>query len=85
MPRTIDDSAFDPLIDEVRSHIDRLPWVAKSRVRLREEGRFLTGTVHVVPRGGGVTPAELEMADRDLRALHWRLRILLIIPRSRIE
>jgi cation diffusion facilitator family transporter len=85
MPRTIDDSEFDPLIKDVQERVDRLPWVAESRLRLREEGRFLTGTVYVVPRGSSVPPEWLEEAERDLLSLGWRLHDVSIMLRTRIE
>jgi divalent metal cation (Fe/Co/Zn/Cd) transporter len=84
MPRTIDDAAFDPLIGVVRGRVRALPWVADSGLRLREEGRFLTGTVHVVPKGEGVTAARIEEAERGLAALHWRVRNVSVMPVTRI-
>ena len=83
MPRTIDDAAFDPLIGAVRARIRAFPWVAESGLRLREEGRFLTGTVHVVPKGP-VDAACVEEAERGLAALHWRVRGVSVMPVTRI-
>ncbi|KKL07262.1 hypothetical protein LCGC14_2587800, partial [marine sediment metagenome] len=42
MPRTIDDQSFDPLIGQVQDLVGGLPWVRATRLRLREEVRFLT-------------------------------------------
>ncbi|WP_432256330.1 cation transporter [Limimaricola sp. AA108-03] len=85
MPRTIDDKEFDPLIDEVRDSVDALPWVRESRLRLREEGRFLTGTIYVVPREGAVSPDEVEAAEVQLLDLHWRLHDVSIMPRVEVD
>ena len=80
MPRTIDDNEFSPLIEEVEGHISRLPWVRDSRLRLREEGRFLTGTIYVVPREATVSPERLEAVEAELLDLHWRLHDVSIVP-----
>jgi cation diffusion facilitator family transporter len=85
MPRTIDDKASDPLIREVQETVDALPWVRESRLRLREEGRFLTGTIHVVPREQLVSPESVEEAEARLLDLHWRLHDVSIMPRVEIE
>lgn len=84
MPRTIDDSEFDPLTNEVRHRVDQMPWVAASRVRLRQEGRFLTGTVYAVPRERELPPERLEEAEQELLNLNWRLHDISIMPCSRI-
>lgn len=85
MPRTIDDKEFDPLIGEVQDHVDALAWVRESRLRLREEGRFLTGTVYVVPREGEVSVDEVEAAEAQLLDLHWRLHDVSIMPRVEVD
>ena len=85
MPRTVDDKEFEPLIDDIRGSVDDLPWVAASRLRLREEGRFLTGTVYVVPRDGPVPPERIEAAERRLLDLHWRVHDVSMMPRTDIE
>ena len=85
MPRTIDDKEFSPLIEEVENHIGGLPWVQDSRLRLREEGRFLTGTIYVVPRDGSVSPERIEEAEAELLDLNWRMHDVSIMPRTRLE
>jgi hypothetical protein len=85
MPTTIDDSDVDPLIKEVQERVQHLPWVADRRLRLREEGRFLAGTVYVVPRDAPVPPAWLEQAERGLLSLCWRLHDVSIVLRTSIE
>ena len=85
MPRAVDDSKFDPLIERVQDHVDALPWVAKSRLRLREEGRFLTGTIYVVPHEPSVSPKLLEQAEAELLGLDWRIHDISIMPRTKLE
>ncbi len=73
VPRSVDDREVDPLPGRVRAAVADLPWVAESRVRLREEGRFITGTVYLKPRDGTVDPHRLAEAESMVRGLHWRV------------
>lgn len=84
MPRTIDDKQFDPLIDRVENHVSALPWVRECRLRLRQEGRFLTGTVYVLPRDGSVSPERVEKAEEGILDLDWRIHDVSIMPRTRL-
>jgi cation diffusion facilitator family transporter len=85
MPRTIDDKQFDPLTDRVQNHVSALPWVRDSRLRLRHEGRFLTGTVYVVPRDGPVSPERVEKAEAEIIDIDWRIHDVSIMPRTRLD
>lgn len=85
MPRTIDDQEFDPLISKVQETFDALPWVYESRLRLREEGRFLTGAIYVVGRESSVSAEMVEAAEAQLLDLHWRIHDISIMPRRKIE
>ncbi|MFG6583278.1 cation transporter [Sulfitobacter sp. 1A12779] len=84
MPRTIEDKEFDPLIEEVQNTFNALPWVRESRLRLREEGRFLTGTIYAVAHENGGTPERVEAAEAELLDLHWRIHDISIMPRTEI-
>ena len=83
-PRTVDDADPDPLVEDVRRYVDDLPWVQDSALQLREEGRFLSGKIHVVAVESPVLPEQIEAAERDLRDLHWRIYELAIMPRTEI-
>lgn len=85
MPRTVDDKGFEPLIGTIEAEVDSLPWVRESCLRLRQEGRFLTGTVFVVPEGPSVRPEWVEEAERRILDIDWRIHDVSIMPRSRIE
>jgi divalent metal cation (Fe/Co/Zn/Cd) transporter len=84
MPRTIDDKAFEPLTDRIQNHVSNLAWVRDSRIRLRHEGRFLTGTVYVIPEDGQVSPELLEKAEQGIIDLDWRIHDVSIMPRARM-
>ena len=40
----------DPIPDKMQHQLERLDWVQKARVRLREDGDVLTGEAFVVPQ-----------------------------------
>lgn len=85
MPRTIDDGEFEPIVGQIEAYVDGLEWVANSRLRLRQEGRFLTGTIYVVPRDPKISPDLIERAEADLLDLSWRLHDVSIMLRTQIE
>lgn len=79
-PHTVDDKELDPLPGRVKVLVDGLPWVASCRVRMREEGRFLVGTVYAVPRGDRVDPQWVRHAEARVRGLHWRVHRVSFMP-----
>ena len=80
VPRTVDDKEFDPLPARIQASAARLAWAQDSAVRLREEGRFVTGTVYVKAREANVDPAWLREAESSLRALDWRVDHITVVP-----
>ena len=85
MPRTLDDSDFDPLITEMLDRVEALDWVEDARLRVTQNGRFLTATVHVATDGDQALAERVEAAERALLALSWRIHDVSIVPRTRIE
>lgn len=81
MPRTLDDKDDDPLIEKANDYVSALPWVQDCTLRLREEGRYLTGTAYVVPADGSVSSEQIEAAERHLHDLDWRIHDVSIMPR----
>ena len=84
MPRTLDDDGDDPLIAKADGFLATLPFVTDHRLRLRQEGRYLTGTAYVVPPGESVSAEQIETAERDLHGLDWRLHDVSIMPRRHL-
>jgi cation diffusion facilitator family transporter len=70
---------------KLKDAAERLDWVEKAAVRLREHGRVLTGNVFVVPRGREVLVARVERAAEELQKLDWRLHDLTVMPVSALE
>lgn len=73
MPRSVDDEEFDPVDNRVSAHVNALPWARDSKACLREDGRFLTGTIYVQPHNDHVDPKWVSAAEASLRQLHWRV------------
>lgn len=85
VPRSVDDKEIDPLPARMQAYVAGLPWVRASRARLREEGRFVTGTIYAESAMSQVDPRWIEEAERGLRQLHWRVDRVSIMPLPEIE
>ncbi len=76
----------EPLPDRLRDSARQLPWVERAAVRLREQGRLLSGEVFVVP--GPETDdlqSQLEAAAAELTNLDWRLHSLVVVPVCQLD
>jgi cation diffusion facilitator family transporter len=80
VPRTVDDAELDPLPRQVTEVVEGMPWVRDSRVRLREEGRFLVGTVYVQARDAFIDPHWVRDAETTICGFHWRLHRVAVVP-----
>jgi cation diffusion facilitator family transporter len=77
-------------LDDLPARLERaagqLDWVDRAAVRLREQGRVLSGQVFVVPRAGTTDLVRrTEAAAAELTRLDWRLYELLVVPVSAIH
>jgi cation diffusion facilitator family transporter len=83
-PSVLGETRLDELPQKVRARAESLPWVEEAAVRLREQGRILSGEIYVVPSSDSMSAAELvtniEQAGKDLAAVDWRLHGLTIMP-----
>jgi divalent metal cation (Fe/Co/Zn/Cd) transporter len=81
VPRKMGSSVVDPLGGRIHDHLETLPWVADARVRLREEGRRLTGIAFVCPRDDidGLL-GHFEQARLKIEAMDWRLLDFELVP-----
>lgn len=80
VPRTIDDKEVDPLPGHIQGILDELAWVQESKVRLRDEGRFLSGTIFVRPRERLIDLTWIQYVEMQVRRLHWRVHGITVIP-----
>jgi hypothetical protein len=69
----------------MRDAAERLPWVEKAAVRLRESGHVIAGEVFVVPRAEDNLVANVEAASEALCGLDWRIYSLTVMPVSRLD
>lgn len=74
----------------LRDAAEQIDWVDTAGVRLREQGRLLTGEIFVVPRDrSGLSASELlaRCADacHELARLDWRLHGLTVIPVANLD
>ena len=83
-PSVMSTHDLEDLPDKVQAAAERLDWVARASVRLREHGRAIVGEVFVVPRDSTDLVARLEDAAARLREVDWRLHALSVTPVSRL-
>lgn len=73
-PRDVDDRDWEPVTRDLTAALERLPWVLRATVRLREHGHVFFGEVDVVP----LDQAEPLRRTREVRALaralDWRVQ-----------
>jgi divalent metal cation (Fe/Co/Zn/Cd) transporter len=81
--RTYDDAEPHPLVFAVDEALGRLPWVAASRSRVRDEGHVFH--VEAFVRGHtDPTVEQLEEAAALLRGLDWKLNDVVVMPVLRL-
>ncbi|HEY4734921.1 MAG: cation diffusion facilitator family transporter [Gemmatimonadaceae bacterium] len=64
---------------------EKLDWVEKASVRLREQGHVLNGEVFVVPKTDDVKVSKIEEASRELAKIDWRIYTLSVMPVAGLE
>ena len=75
----------EDLPQRIASEAEKLDWVEKASVRLREQGHVLNGEVFVVPKGDEVRVSKIEEASRELAKIDWRIYTLSVMPVSGLE
>ncbi len=79
-PSTIEDQEEDPAIDRLQKALEQLPWVAKARVRLREDGDVLTGEAFIEPRDDRELLERMAQARAIVGDVDWRLHDISMVP-----
>lgn len=79
-PQTLDRGAEDPALRCVREAVGRLDWVEEVHLRMRTEGRLVTGIVLVRPADGILDSARTAEALRAAEGAHWRVHAPVITP-----
>ena len=88
-PTVLGEHELEDVPARVKRAAERLAWVERAAVRLREQGHVLTGDVFVVPRDGAARSAselvaEVGRAAEELRQVDWRLHGLTVMPVARL-
>jgi divalent metal cation (Fe/Co/Zn/Cd) transporter len=70
----------DPAIDKLQQALERLDWIDKARVRLREDGDVLTGEVFIQLRDTCELLDRLAEAREVTKSVDWRLHDISLVP-----
>ncbi|HEX6598133.1 MAG TPA: cation transporter [Gemmatimonadaceae bacterium] len=89
-PTVIGGDELEDLPAKVKHAAERLPWVERAAVRLREHGHAITGDVFVVPHADPAMSADtlvahVESGADELCQLDWRLHDLTVMPVQHLE
>jgi cation diffusion facilitator family transporter len=84
-PSDVESREQDPVPDHVQAELEKLDWVTKARVRLREDGDTLTGEAFVVPRDERDVMGRLKQATDLANSLDWRLHDINVVLVPSIE
>ena len=84
-PTVLGEKKLEDLPARIKEAAERMEWVDRAAVRLREQGKVVSGEVFVVPSDGASLVPALEHAADELQRLDWRLHGLTIMPVSRLE
>jgi len=84
-PTILGDTELEDLPQKVRSHLEELEWVDRAAVRLREQGRIITGDAFIVPHEADQLSAtdlmsRIDRAAADFPNIDWRLHALTVTP-----
>ena len=84
-PTKLGGTDMEILPKRVRAAAEKLPWVEKAAVRMREHGHVIAGEVFVVPRTTDDLVQRVEEASEALSRLDWRIYTLTVMPVSGLE
>lgn len=81
--RTYDSTEPHPLVREVDEALSRLPWIAESRSRVRDQGHVFHVEAFVRPHGDA-SLEQVEQAVQTLRDLDWKINDVVVTPVRRL-
>ena len=85
VPRELGSHRITPLVARIHRQIQAEPWVETVRVRLREEGRMLTGIALICPDESRARLVDMEALRDTITDLDWRLLDFQLVPVSRAD
>ncbi len=84
-PRRHDAREFHPIVEQMEEELQKVRWVERGAVRLREEGHVFTGEVLVVPGDDKRLVERCEELAERLLALDWKVYDLVVVPVKEID
>ncbi|HEY0365071.1 MAG TPA: cation diffusion facilitator family transporter [Pyrinomonadaceae bacterium] len=75
----------DSTPDKVQHELEKLDWIERARVRLREDGDVLTGEAFIVPKDESDLLNRLRKAYDVANGVDWRLHDINIVPVQSLE
>jgi divalent metal cation (Fe/Co/Zn/Cd) transporter len=84
-PSKVGGDEMESLPRRIEQAAERLPWVERAAVRLREQGHLITGSVFVVPNSPPELLRQTEEAATALMQMDWRLHGLTVVPTTSLE
>jgi divalent metal cation (Fe/Co/Zn/Cd) transporter len=77
--QTTDRSKLESLPEKVAAELEKLPWIKRADVRMREEGHVFFGEAFVVPTTTENILRNIADAVRKARSINWRVHDLTIM------
>jgi cation diffusion facilitator family transporter len=84
-PTELGGKELEKLPEQLREAAERMEWVEKAAVRVREHGHVLVADVFVVPRGDGALVERIDRASDELRRLDWRIYSVAVVPTADLD
>jgi cation diffusion facilitator family transporter len=79
-PSDIESQKEDEVIDRLQEALERLEWIKRARVRLREDGDVLTGEAFIEMRDERGVLERMAEARELVRTVDWRLHDINMVP-----
>jgi cation diffusion facilitator family transporter len=84
-PTELGAKELEELPERMRHAAERMEWVEKAAVRVREHGHVLVADVFVVPREGGALVERIDRASAELRGMDWRIYSVAVVPTADLD
>jgi cation diffusion facilitator family transporter len=84
-PTELDGKELESLPVRMRREAEKIEWVERAAVRLREHGHAIAGEVFVVPRDGRTDVDRVVAAGETLSKVDWRLHDLVVVLTPELE
>jgi divalent metal cation (Fe/Co/Zn/Cd) transporter len=84
-PTSVDHERIDPLPASLQTHLESLEWVARARVRLREEGHVYYGEAFIELVDERDVVAKVARTADSATGLDWRLHDVVVMPVGNVD